>query len=304
MPEVSVVIPTYNRAPVLSRAIDSVLTQTHRDLELIVVDDGSTDETDMVLESYEDDRLCVLETRENSGANAARNKGIQHASGKFISFLDSDDEYTLTHLEEVLSKFRESPSQVGGVYTSYRKLDNGVVVDSIHAQERVTLDDIRHSNPVGSFSATTFSSEVFDVVGLLDETLPAVQDYEFYLRTLQEYEIRGIPEPLLDRHIDGERIGKDPEKKIKGHQIVIDKHGEMISQRRRGEFASSEALIFAANGQRNLALNQFKRALQIDPKNWRHYLYYYAIIVDLRVLQAVLGAERRVAIYRDRIVRS
>src|SRR6266540_1479939 len=90
MPSVSVVIPTYNRASLLREAIDSVLNQTFNDLELIIVDDGSTDNTEEVVHSFTDHRLMYLK-QQNEGASSARNAGIQAATGEFIAFLDSDD---------------------------------------------------------------------------------------------------------------------------------------------------------------------------------------------------------------------
>ncbi|MFC6990634.1 glycosyltransferase family 2 protein [Haladaptatus sp. GCM10025707] len=93
MPTVSVVIPTYNRSEEVTHAIDSVLAQTYDDFELLVVDDGSTDDTEEVVTSYDDDRVKFIEHEENQGAPAARNTGIEHAEGEYVAFLDSDDEW-------------------------------------------------------------------------------------------------------------------------------------------------------------------------------------------------------------------
>jgi glycosyltransferase involved in cell wall biosynthesis len=303
---VSVVIPTYNRASVLGRAIDSALAQSHGDLEVVVVDDGSTDGTDAVVESYDDDRVVYVENEDNSGANAARNRGIERASGEFISFLDSDDELAPAHLERVLATFasaRESGDRVGGVYTSYRKLRDGDVYDLIRAQERITLEDVGRENPIGSFSATTFRADVFDDVGLLDEELPAVQDYEFYLRVLQTYEIRGVRDVLLDRHTDGERIGTDPERKIEGYRRVLEKHGRHIDRQRRAECAANVAIIYAENGRREPAAAYLKHALAIDPGNPRYLLYYWAASINCGALLALLGVKSRLAVYSSRLER-
>ncbi|AGB38422.1 glycosyl transferase [Natronococcus occultus SP4] len=304
MAAVSIVIPTYNRASVVGRAIDSALAQTCDDLEVIVVDDGSTDGTAAVLESYGDDRLVVLETGANSGANAARNRGIERASGEFVSFLDSDDELAPTHLERVLEAFRTGSDRVGGVYTSYRKRRDGEVYDLIRARNRVTLADLGRGNPIGSFSATTFRADVFDAVGPLDEELPAVQDYEFYLRVLASSafdEIRGVPEVLLDRHTDGERIGTDPRRKVAGYRRVLERHGEHVDRRRRAEFAANVAIIYAENGQRKPAAAYLKGALAIDPGNVRYHCYYWAASISCGALLAVLGAKSRLAVVANRL---
>ncbi|MFU8866411.1 glycosyltransferase family 2 protein [Natronococcus sp.] len=304
MPAVSIVIPTYNRASVVGRAIDSALAQTHGDLEVIVVDDGSTDGTGAVLDSYDDDRLIVLETGTNGGANAARNRGIERASGEFVSFLDSDDELAPTHVERVLETFRNGSDRVRGVCTSYRKRRDGAVYDVIRAQERVTLADLGRGNPVGSFSATTFPASAFDDVGLLDEELPAVQDYEFYLRLLaadEGAEIRGVSEVLLDRHTDGERIGTDPERKLEGYRRVLERHGEHVGRRRRAEFAVNVAIVYAENGRRERAAAYLGHALAIDPRPVRYAVYYWAASVSCSALLAVLEAKSRLAVFANRL---
>lgn len=102
-PAVSVVIPTYDRAAVLPRAIDSVLGQTVEDLELLVVDDGSTDRAPDVVAGYADDRVRCLRHEQNRGASAARNSGIEAASGDYVAFLDSDDEWLAGKLETQLA---------------------------------------------------------------------------------------------------------------------------------------------------------------------------------------------------------
>jgi glycosyltransferase involved in cell wall biosynthesis len=303
MSAVSIVIPTYNRAPVLGRAIDSALAQTVDDVEVIVVDDGSTDETTAVIDARDDERLVLVASEGNRGANAARNLGIDRATGECVSFLDSDDELAPTHVERVLETFASSPDQVGGVYTSYRKLEGGDVYDTIRAQERVTLGDLARANPIGSFSAITFRAAVFEEVGPLDEELPAVQDYEFYLRVLERYEIRGVPGVLLDRHTDGERIGSDPERKVEGYRRVLEAHGHHIDRRRRAEFAVNVALIHAANGEGDAARSQLKGALAIDPTSLRHYVYYWAASVGCGTLLAVVDAKSRLAVWANRLER-
>ena len=126
MPETSVIIPTYNRADVLSRAIESVLEQSYQDFELIIVDDGSTDGTESVVHQYDDDRLIYI-TQSNAGANAARNRGIKAATGEYIAFLDSDDEFLPLKLARCVNVLSQAPPSCGGVYSSFRKIRDGKV---------------------------------------------------------------------------------------------------------------------------------------------------------------------------------
>src|SRR6056297_2960635 len=116
MTRVSVIIPTYNRAKTLLRAIDSALAQTIDDLEVVVVDDGSTDNTESVLAAYDDPRVRPVIHETNQGANVARNTGLEHACGEYVAFLDSDDEWHPAKLERQLAVLEERSSDWIGVY--------------------------------------------------------------------------------------------------------------------------------------------------------------------------------------------
>ncbi len=131
-PRVSIIVPTYNRAKLLGRAIDSVVRQTFTDWELVIVDDGSTDHTPAVVDSYRSrlSRRLVYLTRQRGGSSAARNTGIEHARGEFVAFLDSDDEYLPCKLARQLELF-ELEESLGFVYSDY---------------SYVGLDGVRHGS--------------------------------------------------------------------------------------------------------------------------------------------------------------
>ena len=116
MPEikVSVIIPTYNRAKLIKRSILSVLNQTYQNFEIIVVDDGSADDTKSVVESFNNPKIRYIRHDINKGQSAARNTGIKNAKGKYIAFQDSDDEWLPEKLEKQMSCF-ESPSSHSGI---------------------------------------------------------------------------------------------------------------------------------------------------------------------------------------------
>ena len=131
-PTVSVIIPTYNRAALLPRALDSIVAQTFSDWEIVLVDDGSVDDTPAVASRYAKqlgDRLLYL-PQENRGSSAARNRGIDECHGRFVAFLDSDDEFVPTKLERQLSLFERRPD-LGLVYSDFAFVD---------------LDGIRHDS--------------------------------------------------------------------------------------------------------------------------------------------------------------
>ena len=119
MPTVSIIIPTYNREQLLGRAIKSVLAQTYQDFELIIVDDGSTDNTERLVKSFNSEKTRYIRHRKNKGPAAARNTGIRSAKGDYIAFQDSDDEWMPEKLEKQMRAFTTAPPEVGVVYTSY-----------------------------------------------------------------------------------------------------------------------------------------------------------------------------------------
>ena len=112
---VSIIIPTYNRANVIKRAIDSVLRQTYDSYEVVVVDDGSTDETESVIAGIQDARIRYIALKENQGVAHARNIGIREARYDYIAFLDSDDEWLLDKLELQMRLFQNSTEDIGMV---------------------------------------------------------------------------------------------------------------------------------------------------------------------------------------------
>src|SRR5680860_383473 len=114
--KISVVIPTYNRVRTLGRAIDSVLNQSYKDWELVVVDDGSTDGTDELMDKYDDPRIIYIKQGINKGVSIARNNGVKQSTGDFVSFLDSDDAYLSNGLSIIVEELGKMPVDIGMLY--------------------------------------------------------------------------------------------------------------------------------------------------------------------------------------------
>jgi len=195
-PQVSVIIPTYNRGWSIKEAIDSVLAQDYTEFELIVVDDGSTDHTSDVLDSYGDD-IKVL-SQKNKGVSAARNRGIAEASGKFIAFLDSDDLWLPQKLTLQIEFINQTPDALI-CQTEEVWIRNGLRVNPKK----------RHKKPSGmifkpslelclvSPSAVMIQRSLLDRVGGFDETLPACEDYDLWLRISCRFPVHLIDAPLI-----------------------------------------------------------------------------------------------------------
>lgn len=197
-PAVSVIIPTYNRAHIIPQAIDSVLDQTFRDFEIIVVDDGSTDDTPAVLQNRYGEKITCIRTK-NCGLPAARNTGIKAARGQYIAFLDDDDAWLPEKLELQAALMQNSPSP-GLVYCGSYTVDaDGTVISETRPVKRGALfEDLLCSNDiVGSASAVLIAGGVFSRAGCFDETLAACEDWDLWIRIARDYMIDFVDQPLV-----------------------------------------------------------------------------------------------------------
>lgn len=199
MPLVSVIIPTYNRARLAERAIGSVRRQTFRDFELIVVDDGSDDETAETLARFGSEIRVIAQ--ENRGVSAARNSGLGAAHGELLAFLDSDDEWLPDKLERQTNRFR-SRRQLFICHTEEIWYRNGKELrqKDIHRKQGGCFFERALERCLISPSSVMMSRGLLDDVGWFDENLPAAEDYDLWLRVTAFHEVDFIPEPLVIKH--------------------------------------------------------------------------------------------------------
>lgn len=197
-PLVSIVIPTYNRAVLTSRAIDSVLAQSYDRFEVLVVDDGSTDDTEAVVRARKDPRIRYLRQPRNRGVAAARNRGIGEAAGELIAFLDSDDRWLPRKLDRQIELVQRRPGKVAFFYTgAVERQEHGDEVWIPEARGNV-LSDMMHRNVVHvATSSSLIRREVFETVGLFDEDLPANEDHDLWTRIATFFQFDFVPEPLI-----------------------------------------------------------------------------------------------------------
>jgi glycosyltransferase involved in cell wall biosynthesis len=195
-PAVSVIIPTYNRARWVTEAVDSVLAQTYRDLELVVVDDGSTDDTADRLAAY--GRRIQVVRQKNLGAGAARNVGIRRARGTYIAFLDSDDLWKADKLATQMDLISRDQS-VKVCYTEEIWIRRGRRVNPRKKHAKHSGWILKQMLPLClvSPSSVLIDREVFDRAGRFDESLPACEDYDLWLRIGRLYPFHLIDRPLI-----------------------------------------------------------------------------------------------------------
>ena len=197
-PGVSVVIPTFDRAQLLGRALDSVLEQTRPPAEIVVVDDGSADDTpSLVRARYPQVRLLQ---QSNRGVSAARNLGIKEARHEWIALLDSDDEWRPHKLERQLDELESRSLRICHCNETWIRRGNQVLQRRRHEKRGGWL--LRDCLPLCAISpsAAVIHRQVFDVVGFFDESLPACEDYDLWLRVCSRYEVAFVSEELVVKY--------------------------------------------------------------------------------------------------------
>jgi glycosyltransferase involved in cell wall biosynthesis len=196
---VSIILPTYNRATFLSAALESVFSQTYDRWELVVIDDGSTDETPQLLDALEDPRIVRLR-QDNRGVSAARNAGIFASSGRVIALLDSDDQWLEGKLERQLDYMGRHGYEI--CQTDEIWIRNG----------RRVNQKAKYAKPEGWFfeqslvmclispSCTMFTRRAWADIGPFDESMPSCEDYDMWLRACLQYPVGLLAEPLTIKH--------------------------------------------------------------------------------------------------------
>jgi glycosyltransferase involved in cell wall biosynthesis len=235
MIKASVIIPTFNRAEYLGQAIESVLSQTLQDFEIIVVDDGSTDNTREVALSYKDTRVNYVH-KDNGGVSSARNTGIKTSRGEYIALLDSDDIWLPDNLERKV-KILDSHPDIGLVCSDAYFLDNktGMNTGTLWSEKRFKysqnpenaarqpMKDLLWRSCFIMPQATIIRNSVFTTVGYFDESLPTSEDWDFFVRVVQRFPIEIINAPLLKIRRHSASLSKNLDKVYQGSVISINK---------------------------------------------------------------------------------
>lgn len=286
-PVVSVVTPTYNRAGFLPTAVSSVLAQTMHDIELIIVDDGSVDDTRTVLEPFLTDHRIRYFYQENQGQSRARNFALEKANGEFVAFLDSDDAWSPEKLEKQLAIFQSDPG-----------------IDVVHGDEAiidehgdvVSLDNMkRHSGRItrqlladNSVSITTalVKRRCFEEMGGFDASLEVADDYELWLRFSARYWFHYEPGIVACYRVMADQISTDKRRRFSANERIINeflaRYGHCLSRRDRcwglARFYARKARYFAAMGERRVALGSIGRALGFAPMSRVAWSGFYRVL--------------------------
>lgn len=236
---VSVVIPTHNRVDLLPRAIESVLNQTYKDIELIVVSDGSTDGTDDFMDNFaSDSRIKYINYKPAKGGNYARNSGIDAALGNYIAFLDDDDEWLPTKVEKQVA-LMEADVKIGLVYTG---------INCIYVNEKITYPfipklrgdlskEILFQNCVGSTSSVMLRRSLCRACRF-DENLQARQDFDLWIKVLQGCEADVVSQPMVNyyNYRNQTQVSSSTAKYIHATEYINKKYAELFAKLTPQEF--------------------------------------------------------------------
>ncbi|MCI5871920.1 glycosyltransferase family 2 protein [Streptococcus sp.] len=215
-PLISVVIPNFNRGHLIEEVIRSITSQTYHNIEIIVVDDHSTDGSMNTLERLKSQlsNLTYLQLPKNQGANVCRNTGVKLAKGNYIAFLDSDDYFLPTKLEKQIQIFNQFP-EIGFVVTGF-----GAKTFTTLGEGIIPIKDTIKQNNLGGFSTLMVKKDIFLAVGGLDEQLLSCQDWDLFLKLLNISQGYKIAEDLVIYETQEDSISRNSTKVIQGYQIV------------------------------------------------------------------------------------
>jgi glycosyltransferase involved in cell wall biosynthesis len=263
-PAISVVIATFNRAAYLPATIDSVLNQSFKDFELIVVDDGSTDDTQAVLTAYGSRLRCFYQ--KNAGPSAARNFGVRQAEGAWIAFQDSDDLSLPEHLAALYHHAQKNPDCGmvfgNGNYLSGTPQSRGkeTIIDPAKsrrlADQGVGLADLFEKS-ILRLQAALISKQAYNQIGGQDESLRICMDLDLGLRMLMQVPVLYLDQTLFSYRIHGGNIGRNEELRLSENIRVIEK---LIN-----EFPKAKELL----GENLIARRLAYRYYRLGKKRWR-----------------------------------
>lgn len=197
-PRISVIIPCYNSEKFIKETMDSVLSQTYRDFEVIVIDDGSKDKTREIIQSFDDERIKYY-YKKNGGMADARNEGIKLAKGEHIAFLDHDDIWFSDKLELQLSEIEKSEC-IGIVYSGYIEINDKHIIlrESRPLRKGMILKNLLiEGNIVGTPSCVIVRKRVLDKVGVFNPSLSISADWDLWIRIAKFYQVSFVDKVLL-----------------------------------------------------------------------------------------------------------
>lgn len=299
-PLVSVVIPNYNYGRFLRAAVDGALAQTYKNVEIIVADDGSTDESDDVIKSY-GNKIRSFKQK-NAGVSAARNRAFQETRGELIAYLDSDDIWLPEKLEKQVKLFRDA--EIGLVHCGCADFDNDGKITAEHLNGLngwVWEDLLRYKRPVilGGGSAVVVRREAIERAGGFDENLKIGEDWEFYFRVARLYKVGFVPEILLkyrrhaaNHHANVKRMASDM---LRAYDKIFAAGGDELTPLKRACYGRIHTIIAGSSWRaKNYAdfVRHGAKGLWLAPDNLGQFAGFPARLIKRKLFASEVTVNR------------
>ena len=295
---VSVVIPTHNRVELLPRAIESVLKQTYADLEIIVVSDGSTDNTEEVVKKYtdSDSRVKYIGYSPARGGNVARNIGIEASQGEYVAFLDDDDEWLPEKLDRQIDLL-EKDVNVGLVYTGVRIIyvNENIEYNSMSKERGDLKKTILIDNCVGTTSTVVLRKSILKKSGMFDDKLKALQDFDLWIRIAQHSKVDVVSEPMINyyNYLGAKQVSAVTQKYIDAFKYINEKYEKqmrILSEDEMRQKQTEENFLLAnkamRNGEAKLARVYLKKIMKVGFSK-KAVVYYFLSFLSYKTVLKV-----------------
>jgi glycosyltransferase involved in cell wall biosynthesis len=281
-PKISVVIPTYNRPDRLKKSIGSVLKQTFFDFEIVIVDDCGENSAENIVKSFNDQRIRYVRHEINKGAGVARNTGIKNSRSKYIAFLDDDDEWLSTKLEEQYNILEKYSNEISYTFCAIELLrgDTKILTKQSFRDDGINnfYKDLLDHRIRMLTSSIMIKKDILDSVGGFDESFPSSQEWELMLRTSKKHRGYCLNKILVKmNYLEGEHIGGNLNRRILGREKLVEKYYQEI-KRIPGALARHyfQLGIFCRDNQ------EFKKAVRYFWKAWffnkKKFSYFFHFI--------------------------
>jgi glycosyltransferase involved in cell wall biosynthesis len=300
-PEVSIIIPTYNRAALLVEALNSVFAQTYQNFEIIIVDDGSTDGTLSVLNPLVEQGLIRYIYQQNRGESAARNHGIVEANGRYIAFLDSDDLFEPSKLE-IQVKYLQDHSEIGLVHSGFTKFDNDGndlgYRDPSWFSGKIYPQILTYWTTLMAVDTVLIPKIVFDAVGLFNESLHIGPDLDMWRRIARKYPFGFINKSLARVRVHAGNISGDKLGATHGLLMYLEQAfkddpelSEQFRKRTLSRMFSTMAYnLLSQTGNKSLQAARLNawHAITNDPMNLHGYMAFVSTLFGYNFRHALI----------------
>lgn len=292
-PRVSVIIPTYNRVGIVTRALDSVIAQTFGDFEIIIVDDGSDDDTGSVVGRYSDDRIRYIRHDKNGGLSKARNTGIKNARGPYIAFLDDDDEWLPRKLELQLAHMARN-RHIDASYTGcicWDEKSNRETGKAIPSEIAGNHDNLLKENfYIGAASSMVMKSSCFGASGFFDESLPSYEDWDMWIRLARHHRIEPIDDILVKKYMSECSMMGNIKDRITAGKMILEKIASELGSRKDilAYHHFRTGILHCQSGDLKAGRKETLETIRLSPLKGKHYVLYISTFCGAKLQKRLL----------------